>query len=48
MGQNVVLMLGTDKYAGGTECKSIRPGGTEATVQGGEGRRVDQFRRGAR
>ena len=48
VGQNVVLMLGTDKYAGGTECKSIRPGGTEATVQGGEGRRVDQFRRGAR
>lgn len=48
MGQNMVLMLGTDKYAGGTECKFIKPGGAEATVQGGEGRRVDQFRRGAR
>ena len=36
MGLNVVLMPGTDKYAGGTECKSIRPGGEEATVQVGE------------
>lgn len=34
VGLNVVLMPGTD--AGGTECKSIKPGGTEATVQVGE------------